>query len=83
MVETVTRQLIESVREFVKRRSWDEPTAEEYGLRSRKERDALMMMWRSVINVCTLPSVKRTFISPVQRWLRTYVMDAVGSVNNC
>lgn len=34
-------------------------------------------------SVCTPPSVRNTFISVDERWFRTYMTEALGSVEGC
>lgn len=82
MVKTSTRQLIGSVKEFLKHCSSDDVTVEEDGLSSGERMDAVMGMTRSVANVWTLISVKRNFISVEEGWFWTYVTEAFGSVND-
>lgn len=81
--ETATRNLISSVREYMKRWSWDGITVEKDGLSSAERRDAVMGVSGSVTDVWTLPSVKTTFVSVKERGFRTYVKDALVSVSDC
>lgn len=82
VVKTCTRLIITNVTEFVKNLSWDDCRIKEDGLRSAEGRDAVMGMSRSSSNVCTLPYVKRKFISVEETWLWTYLIDALGSVTD-
>lgn len=83
MLETATKQVIGNIGEFVKHWSWDEVTVEEDGQSSEERRGSVMSMSRTATRVWTLPSVGKTFISVDERWFRTYVTDAVGSVTDC
>lgn len=77
MVESATRQLIESVRKFVKFWFWDEVTEQDDEPSSEEEIDTMMGISRSATNVWTLLSTKRTFISVEEKWFWTYVTDAL------
>lgn len=43
----------------------------------------MMVTERSATNVSAHPSVKKTLFSVKQRSFRTYVVDALGAVENC
>lgn len=40
-------------------------------------------MFRTTTNAWKLSSVRKTYISVDERWLRTYVTDEPGSANDC
>lgn len=82
VVATLTRQLNGIVRDSVYHWFWDKITVEEYWLSSRKRKNAVMGMSRSATNICTLPSIKRTFSSVEKRWFRSYVTDMLASMND-
>lgn len=56
-------------------------TVERDQLGGEKKKEAMMGMLRMVKNVCTLPSVRKTFIPVDEECFLTYARDAHGSVN--
>lgn len=82
VVKTTTRQLIANVREFATHRPRDRVKVEEDEMSSRERRDAVRGMSSLVPNVSMLPFVNRKFISVEERWLQTYLTDALGSGNH-
>lgn len=62
-VESAKRELNGNVRKRFKHPFYEEITVEEDGLVGEESRNVVMEMSKSGINVSTLPSVKRAFVS--------------------
>lgn len=79
-MDTATKKLIGNVKKFVNYWSSEEVSVEKDELGNEECREALIKMSRTVTNVWTLTSVRKTSISVNGRWFRTYLTDALGPV---
>lgn len=83
MLEALNNQSIKYVRELLMHKSWEEITVGKDILGNGKRKEAVMGMSSTATNIWTLPLMRKNFIAVDEKRFRTYVTDALGSVNDC
>lgn len=80
-VSIARKQIVEIFREIVEHWPREEATVENDRLNSVERREAVTEMSRTVTNIWTIRSVRKTIILVEERWLRTYVTDELESMH--
>lgn len=83
MLKTVTRQLNQIVRIFLKLQSSGEGRMDKEWLNSGEGRDVVIGISRSVTSKWIVPSLKSTTMSVEKSLLLRYMTDTLGALNDC